>query len=170
MSNSSRYSPQNRYIELPVREPATLMEFLLKQLSGTSRNRVKDLLRGHAVTVDKILTTQFDTQLHPGQLVQIRRHRQNVELHDQYVRIIYEDKDLVVVEKNVGILSMSASPKQQSIKTVLDSYFQKRHFKCTAHVVHRLDRETSGLMIYAKSTEIQQLFEEHWKDLVYDRR
>ncbi len=170
MPNSNRYSPHDKYIELPVREETTLMEFLLKQMSGTSRNHVKDLLSGHAVTVDRKLTSQYNEPLHPGQLVQVRRHRQNVVLTNRYVRLIYEDPDLVVIEKNPGILSMSATPSQYSVKNVLDEYFQRRHFRCTAHVVHRLDRETSGLMIYAKNIEIQQILEEDWHDIVFDRR
>jgi len=86
------------------------------------------------------------------------------------VKIVYEDKDLIVIEKNEGILSMPATAKQYSAKQVLDEYFQKRHFKCTAHTVHRLDRETSGLMMYAKNREIAQILEDNWHDIVFDRR
>lgn len=168
--HNKKFDPHNRYIELPVREPTTLMEFMMKQMSGTSRNRVKDLLRGHAVTVDRKLTTQFDAKLTPGQVVQIRRHKQNVELTNRYVKLIYEDKDLVVIEKQPGILSQGLSPTQFCVKSVLDEYFSRRQFKCNAHVVHRLDRETSGLMIYAKSVEIQQMLDQDWHQLVYDRR
>lgn len=57
-----------------------------------------------------------------------------------------------------------------NVKKVLDDYFHKSHQKCTAHVVHRLDRDTSGLMIYAKSMEVEQLLEHDWHNIVYDRR
>lgn len=159
----------SKYIEIPVREQATLMEFLLKQL-GASRNRVKDLLTGRAITVDRKLVTQYDTPLQPGQVVRVSRHRQSSMLLNKYVKIIYEDKDIIVIEKNIGILSMAATAKQYCIKTVLDEYFTKRHFKCTAHVVHRLDRDTSGLMIYAKNLEMAKILEDNWKEMVYDRR
>lgn len=159
----------NKYIELPVREECTLMDFLLKQM-GITRNRAKDLLSGRAVSVDRKLTTHYDTPLHVGEVVRVSRHRQSTMLLNQYVKIVYEDKDLVVIEKNEGILSMASSPKQYCVKTVLDAYFEKRHFKCTAHVVHRLDRETSGLMMYAKNVETARLLEDDWHRLVYDRR
>lgn len=159
----------NKYIELPVREECTLMDFLLKQM-GITRNRAKDLLSGRAVSVDRKLTTHYGTPLHVGEVVRVSRHRQNTMLLNQYVKIVYEDKDLVVIEKNEGILSMASSPKQYCVKTVLDAYFEKRHFKCTAHVVHRLDRETSGLMMYAKNVETARLLEDDWHRLVYDRR
>jgi 23S rRNA pseudouridine1911/1915/1917 synthase len=91
-------------------------------------------------------------------------------LQNKYVKVVYEDKDIIVIEKSEGILSMASTPKQYCIKNVLDEYFEKRHFKCTAHVVHRLDRETSGLMIYAKNIETAKILEDNWQSLVYDRR
>ena len=159
----------DKYLEIPVRKESTLMEFLLKQM-GISRNRAKDLLSGRAVTVDRKLTTQYNTPLSPGQLVRVLRHRQSTMLVSKYIKIVYEDKDLVVIEKNSGILSMAATAKQYSIKNILDEYFAKRHVKCTAHVVHRLDRDTSGLMMYAKNVETARALEDNWKETVYDRR
>ena len=159
-----------KYIELQVREPQELMEFMLKQMSGVSKNRVKDLLTGHAVTVDRKLVTQYNYKLKVGEMVRISRHKRNTELISKHIKIIYEDKDIVVIEKQPGILSMASSPNQFCVKSILDEYFHKRHFKCTAHVVHRLDKETSGLMIYAKSIEIEQILENNWHDIVYDRR
>lgn len=159
----------NKYIEIPVREEQILIDFLLKQM-GISRNRAKDLLAGRAISVNRKLTTRHDTKLQIGEVVRISRHRQKTMLVNKYVKIVYEDKDLVVIEKSEGILSMASSPKQYCIKNVLDEYFEKRHFKCTAHVVHRLDRETSGLMIYAKNIETAKMLEENWQEAVYDRR
>ena len=160
----------SKYSEHTVRTETTLLEFLQTALHGISRNRAKDILSGHGVTVDRRATTRFDEPLHPGQVVRISKHKQNKLLQNRYVKIVYEDKDLVVIEKAEGILSMPATAKQYSAKQVLDEYFAKRHFNCTAHTVHRLDRETSGLMMYAKSIEIAQILEANWHDIVYDRR
>lgn len=168
-TSGAEYSAK-KYIEIPVREKAELMTFLLKQMSGTSRNKIKDLLAGHAVTVDRKLVSQYNYIVEPGQMVRVTRHKRSTELSSKFIKIVYEDKDIIVIEKNPGILSMASAHNQFCIKTVLDEYFKKRHFKCTAHVVHRLDRETSGLMMYAKNTEIQQVLEANWHDIVYDRR
>ena len=65
---------------------------------------------------------------------------------------------------------MASAPGQYCVKTILDEYFKSRHFPCTAHVVHRLDKETSGLMVYAKNMEIRKMFEADWHNIVYDRR
>lgn len=167
-TNGAAYAA-SKYIEIPVREDSTLLDFLLKQM-GISRNRAKDLLSGKAITVDRKLVTRHDTPLHVGEVVRVSRHRQSTMLENKYVKIVYEDKDIVVIEKSEGILSMASSPKQYCVKNVLDEYFEKRHFKCTAHVVHRLDRETSGLMIYAKNVDVARILEDNWHDMVYDRR
>ncbi len=161
---------RRKYITLSVREPMPLMEFLMKEMSGISRNRVKDLLAGHAIMVDRQLVTRYDFPLEVGQTVLVSRHKRSTELRNKYVKIIYEDKDIIVIEKSEGILSMASAPGQYCVKTILDEYFRGRHFPCTAHVVHRLDRDTSGLMIYAKSLEARKILEENWHNIVFDRR
>ena len=95
---------RGKYITLQVREAGPLMEFLMKEMSGISRNRVKDLLQGHAIMVDRKLVTQYDHMLSPGQTVLVSRHKRSTELLNKYVKIIYEDKDLIVIEKAEGIL------------------------------------------------------------------
>lgn len=159
----------SKYNELIVREETTLLEFIIQAMS-LSRNRAKDILAGHGVTVDRRNTTRYDEPLHPGQIVRVSKHKRSNQLLNRYVKIVYEDKDLVVIEKSEGILSMPATAKQYSAKQVLDEYFLKRHFKCTAHTVHRLDRETSGLMMYAKNLEMAKVLEDNWHDIVFDRR
>lgn len=159
-----------KYMEFYVKKPAILIDFLMQQMSGISRNKVKAILAGHGVSVDRKMTTLYNYQLEPGMVVRVSRHKRSTELNSKFVKIVYEDKDLVVIEKSIGILSMSSAAHHFCVKTVLDEYFKKRHFNCTAHVVHRLDRDTSGLMIYAKNTEIQQILEENWHTIVSDRR
>lgn len=159
-----------KYKEYTVREPMELMEFIMKEMHGISRNKVKDILQGHGIMVDRKLVTQYNFQLRPGMTVCVSKHRRKTELDNHWIKIIYEDKDIIVIDKQPGILSMAASARQFCVKTILDEYFQKRHFKCHAHVVHRLDRDTSGLMVYAKSIEAAQTLESNWKDRVFDRR
>lgn len=160
----------SKYNEYTVTERCLLLDYIMKQMAGISRNRAKDILTGHGIQVDKKWVTQYDYELQPGMRVRISKHKRNTELKNRYVKIVYEDKDIVVIEKAEGILSMAATGKQYCVKTVLDEYFQRRHFKCTAHVVHRLDRDTSGLMVYAKSIEAERILEENWQDIVTDRR
>ena len=111
------------------------------------------------------------TPLEKGMVVLVSRNkRRNEPFKSRYLRIVYEDQYLIVIEKNVGILSMKAGHRSLNVKTVLDEYFEKSGQNCTAHVVHRLDRDTSGLLVYAKDMNTEQILERNWHDIVYDRR
>lgn len=162
-------SPDN-YKHITAKAPAKLLDFLLDNLNE-SRSKVKATLQGRGIKVNGKTTTQFDFQIQPGMDVAISKSKRNqYTLKSRYVKIVYEDQWLVVIEKNIGILSMAAGHSSLNVKSVLDDYFAKSHQKCRAHVVHRLDRDTSGLMVYAKDMETEQTLEHNWHDIVYDRR
>lgn len=147
-----------------------LLEYLL-EIMKESRSKVKATLQGRGIKVNGKTVTQFDFQLVPGMKIAVSKSKRNqMGFKSRYVKIVYEDRWLIVVEKNVGILSMAAGHSSLNVKSVLDDYFLKSRQKCRAHVVHRLDRDTSGLMVYAKDIETEQIFEHNWKDIVYDRR
>lgn len=159
----------NQYDSYTVREEDTLLEWLMKNVKG-SKTRVKAILSGHGVAVNERETTQFDFQLHKGDTITISKSKQNETFKSPYLSIVYEDRWIIVIEKNVGILSMAAAHSALNVKAVLDDYLQRSHQKCHAHVVHRLDRDTSGLMVYAKDMETEQILERNWHDIVYERR
>jgi len=161
---------QPRFTEFKVREPMPLLPFIMKYLSGVSRSKAKAVLAGGGVRVNKRIVRQFDQELRPGDTVEISKRKSREELANRFVSLVYEDAHIVVVEKKPGILSMAAAHHAFSVKTVLDEYFHRCHRKCTAHVVHRLDRDTSGLMVYAKTMEAEQILEHNWHDIVTDRR
>ena len=161
---------QGDYDYFVVSEPSPLLEFLLTH-AGQSRTKVKATLQGRGIKVNGKTVTQFDFALQPGMKVAVSRSKRNQRgFRSRYVKIVYEDRWLIVVEKAVGILSMAAGHSSLNVKAVLDDYFHKSRQKCRAHVVHRLDRDTSGLMVYAKDIETEQTLEHNWHDIVYDRR
>ena len=158
------------YQHYTVSESAPLLEWLLKNVPQT-RSKIKATLQGQGIKVNGKTVTQFDYQLEPGMKVAVSQTKSNQQgFKSRWVKIVYEDRWLIVVEKAVGILSMAAGHSTLNVKTVLDDYFKKTRQKCTAHVVHRLDRDTSGLMVYAKDMETEQILEHNWHDIVYDRR
>ena len=152
-----------------MKEEAPLLEWLLANLKQ-SKSKVKATLQGRGIKVDNKVVTQFDYMLVPGMQVSISKTKRNDSFKSRYVKIVYEDQYLVVIEKNIGILSMAAGHKSLNVKSVLDDYFHKSHQTCRAHVVHRLDRDTSGLMVYAKDMQTEQILEKNWHNIVYDRR
>ena len=167
-----RYSTnqQGEYDHIVVDKEQPLLEFLLERLDQ-SRSKVKATLPGQGIRVNGKTVTQFDYLLKPGMKVAVSKTKRNVQvLRSRYVKLVYEDRWLVVVEKQPGILSMAAGHSSLNVKAVLDDYFRKTHQNCTAHVVHRLDRDTSGLMVYAKDMDTEQALEHNWHQIVYDRR
>lgn len=154
---------------ITVKENAPLLEYLINNVSE-SRSKLKATLQGRGIVVNGRMVTQFDYQLKAGDKIIISRHKKQNQFKSRYVKIVYEDRWLVVVEKNIGILSMAAGHSSLNVKSVLDDYFLKSRQKCRAHVVHRLDRDTSGLMVYAKDIETEQILEHNWHQIVYDRR
>ena len=172
MRNQNEASRNNEEcIYLQVNEEQPLLEFLLKSITHESRSKIKATLKGRGIKVDGKVVTQYDYLLLPGMNVAVsKRKRDDMILKSRYVKIVYEDKYIVVIEKNIGILSMAAGHSSLNVKSVLDDYFHKSHQRCTAHVVHRLDRDTSGLMVYAKDIRTEQILEHEWHDIVYDRR
>ncbi|MBF1628028.1 RluA family pseudouridine synthase [Prevotella sp.] len=160
---------QEKYKHYKVRDNAPLLEWLLANLSE-SKSKVKATLQNRGIKVNSKCVTQFDYPLRAGDKVSVSKSKKNDLFRSRYVKIVYEDRFLVVIEKNIGILSMAAGHSALNVKAVLDDYFHKSRQKCTAHVVHRLDRDTSGLMIYAKDMQTEQLLERDWHNIVYDRR
>lgn len=168
-SEENNYKPGD-YFHLEVKEERGLLEFLLENVKE-SRSKIKATLQGRGIKVNGKTVTQFDFPLKPGMKVAVSKTKKNQHgFKSRYVKIVYEDRWLVVVEKNVGILSMAAGHSSLNVKSVLDDYFHRSRQRCRAHVVHRLDRDTSGLMVYAKDTEVEQEMEHNWHDIVYDRR
>ena len=161
--------PQSDYDHYVVAEDSLLLEWLLANLKA-SKTKVKATLQGRGIKVDGKTVTQFDFPLRKGMKISVSKSKRNDLFKSRYVKIVYEDRYLVVIEKNVGILSMAAGHKSLNVKSLLDDYFKKSHQKCHAHVVHRLDRDTSGLMIYAKDMMTEQALEHDWHHIVYDRR
>ena len=164
------YNREGDYWHFEVDKECGLLEFLLANVKE-SRTKVKATLQGQGIKVNGKCVTQFDYRLKPGMKVAVSKTKRNQEVfRSRYVKIVYEDDWLVVVEKAVGVLSMAAGHSSLNVKAILDDYFRKSRQSCRAHVVHRLDRDTSGLMVYAKDIETEQILEHNWHDIVYDRR
>lgn len=153
-----------------VAHDALLIEFLMEKMHGISRNRAKALISNRVVLVNNAITTHPLTELKEGQVVQIDRSKRKMAFHSNELDIVYEDPYLLIIDKHPGLLSMSNNTRQQTVQTVLNRYLEKGGGRNTSHLVHRLDRDTSGLMVYAKDVQTQQSLVRGWQELVTDRR
>lgn len=153
-----------------VAQEALLIEFLMEKMHGISRNRAKALISNRVVLVNNAITTHPLTELKTGQVVQVDRSKRKMAFHSNELDIVYEDPYLLIIDKHPGLLSMSNNSRQQTVQTVLNRYLEKGGGRNTSHLVHRLDRDTSGLMVYAKDVQTQQSLVRGWQELVTDRR
>lgn len=153
-----------------VTEDSVLIEFIMQKMHGISRNRAKALISNRVVLVNNAIITHPLTELKAGQVVQLDRSKHKMSFRSKELDIVYEDPYLLIIDKQPGLLSMSNNTRQQTVQTVLNRYLEKGGGRSTSHLVHRLDRDTSGLMVYAKDVKTQQSLINGWQQLVADRR
>ncbi|MHB8381607.1 MAG: RluA family pseudouridine synthase [Candidatus Binataceae bacterium] len=153
-----------------IESSCELLACLMNQHPRRSRKQAKDLLRFGAVTVNGNASVRHDTQLHPGDVVSIAargNHRaQDVELHG--LKIVHLDEAVLIVDKPAGLLSMgSGTEKQRTAHRILNEYLKELAGSKTqqAFIVHRLDRETSGLIMFARSEPVQAALRQDWKNV-----
>ncbi len=155
-------------IEIEVKEPIKLLELIAKQFPDSSKSKHKEIL-AHRVVIASRRITQYDFPLAPGMKVTIEGDNERNQLLHGKMPIVYEDRHLMVVNKPVGLLSNSTDPNDITVISELNQYFIRRRSRQRAHIVHRLDRDTSGLLLVAKSKEVSRTLEHDWKEQVYER-
>ena len=156
---------------LKVTEPAPLMDFLIAKMGGMARSSVKQLLGQRRVKVGNVVQTRHDFALNSGDVVTVSSGRGNSQLTHPKLKIVYEDDDLIVVNKQPGLLTVATTPgsKETTVMSILRAYVKKQNARANIYVVHRLDRETSGLLVFARSEELQHYMREYWRELVTER-
>ena len=160
-----------QYTGYLVKEPMELMEFLAAKMPDASRTKLKSLLSKRVVYVDNVITTQFNFALKPGMRVQISKDKGRKEFNHRLMKIVYEDAYIIVIEKKEGLLSVATErQKERTAQSILTEYVQRSGKQYRIFVVHRLDRDTSGLMMFAKDEKTQRILRDNWHDIVTDRR
>lgn len=153
-----------------VTEPSELLVFLLDKLTGQGRNSVKSVLAHGQVAVDGRPETKYNYPLKPGQTVTVSREKQAAALAFEGLRILHEDDDVIVVYKDAGLLSIAAGDENElTAYRQLTAHVRLADPRNRIFVLHRLDRETSGVMMFAKSERVQQHMQNHWNEVVKER-
>ena len=169
-TNTAPISSAPKETRFKVIESIELMQFLLSKMGGMSRNSIKSLLSHRQVMVNNKITTQFNLALEPNDLVSISSSRGNSELNHPKLKIIYEDQYLIVVEKKEGLLTVSTGNSDETTAfSILKFHVKKSSPQNRIYVVHRLDRETSGIIMFAKTREIQLALQENWHRVITRR-
>lgn len=170
MKKNIKSSSLLKLTKLIVKEPAELMDFLLAKMGGMSRNSVKSLLSHRQISVNDKIITQFNFPLKQTDVIIINSSRGNIELIHPKLKIIFEDNDLIVVDKKEGLLSVTTGKEKETTAfQILKNYVKRSSPQNRIYVVHRLDRETSGILVFAKNKESQLTLQENWHQIVTKR-
>lgn len=154
--------------ELGVSKTQQLLDFLIEKQVRKSRNAIKSLLAHKQIKVNGKLITQFDYELKSGDKVAVMKYDQSrKEKKLKGAKIVFEDNDLIVIDKEAGYLTVSTDKeKSRTIYNVLNEYVKKSGRNNRIFVLHRLDRDVSGFLVFAKSAEGQEVFQKNWDNLV----
>ncbi len=148
-----------------------LLKFLFEHITNDSKNNIKKYLSNHQVLVNGTCTTQFDFKIYKEDLVQLVKNpvlssKQNSIKLD----IIYEDDELIAINKPSGLLSIeSDNEKSNTAYRLLNDYVSKKDKKARVFIVHRIDKDTSGVLLVAKNEKIKNLLQHRWQDIVNKR-
>jgi 23S rRNA pseudouridine1911/1915/1917 synthase len=150
-----------------VSQPAELLAYLFEAWPETKKKQVRTWLKFGSVAVNDKVVTQFDHPLKPGDMVQIRAKglaAPETKLASG-IRIRHEDADIIVIDKPAGLLSIaSPSEDEKTAYAFLTNHVRKGNPRGRERVwiVHRLDRDTSGVMIFAKSEAAKTGLMQSW--------
>ena len=149
----------------------TLLELMQAKLGGMSVTSIKQLLRARRVQVNGAITPRGDQALNAGDEVTILSQAGTTTLHHPKLSLVYEDDYLLVVNKKQGLLTVPTNPDsaETTALSILKAYVRRQHPRNNVYVVHRLDRETSGLLVFAKTPQMQEYMRTYWRQLVTKR-
>ena len=166
--NEIPYKKRTQLKEYKVKENTTLLEFLLANLKGQSRNNVKSLLTHRQVLIDGAPVTQYDFVLSSGDIVMISPAPvRKITNPKEQLDIIYEDDELIAINKPSGLLSIASDrEKELTAYRLLMDHVRLTNPRNRIYVVHRIDKDTSGVLIVAKNEKLRDLLQDRWNNIV----
>lgn len=148
-----------------------LLEYLYSMMADRKRTTVKDYLKHNQVMVGQTVTRQWDQELQPGDIVKVNTSREFQVFKNPRLKIVYEDDDIIVVNKGYGLLSMGTDNKSEGTAYwILRDYVKRKDPRNKIFIVHRLDQQTSGLMMFAKNVQAKEAMQHNWNNMVLERR
>ncbi len=152
-------------------ETIGLMDYLASMLNGPKRSDLKKWLKFGHTMLNGVITTAFNAPVNPGDEVSLNLSRPFTLFRHNRLEIVYEDDDVLVVNKGYGLLSVPThnNKKEENAYEILRNYVKEVDPRNKLFIVHRLDRDTSGLMMFAKSPEAQETLRHNWNNIILER-
>lgn len=165
-----RFTPDT-VLTFAVREPRPLLEFLMASMPDRKRTNVKELLKYDQVMVNGRVEHKFDAPLAGGDEVKVNLTRAFITFYNRRVQLVYEDDDIIVINKGYGLLSVGNDKiKEGTAYSIVRQYLKDKDPRNMLFIVHRLDQHTSGLMLMAKSVEVKEHLQHNWNNMVRHRQ
>ena len=148
-----------------VKQRGKLLEFLFSNLDGWSKKKVKQRLQGSSVAVNGKVTTKHDFILNVDDMVEVgvvQRTGTSAQTTSR-LEIIYQDKDLIAINKPAGLLSVGTTQENKNhALALLRTQLTRGKERVQLWPVHRLDRDTSGILLFATSKEVREAVMANW--------
>ena len=154
-------------IKVKVKKNDELLNYLLSEDLSFSRSKLKSLLKHGCIAIENEVSSQFDDPVFEGQTITIVEHNNQ---KDTELQILFEDADILVINKPYGLLSVATNKDEEfTAYKMASEYVKISNRKNKIFVVHRLDRDTSGVLMFAKTESAKSNYQKQWNDLVNDR-
>ena len=151
--------------EYTVTKSAKLLEYLYEIMPDTPKKNVKAILAHHCVSIDGAPVSQFDFEVAKDDVIIISKQPIHPKQTKLDFEIIYEDNEMIVINKPYGMLSVASDKeKSNTAYRLVTSYVQSFDKHNRVYVVHRIDRETSGVLMFAKNEELKNQLQDNWND------
>ncbi|MFW5444285.1 MAG: RluA family pseudouridine synthase [Methylococcaceae bacterium] len=150
---------------LRVSEATGLLTFLNTQLKGWTRNKIKQRLKAGCVLVNSQPIMQFDYELKVGDDVEVRAAAKIIHGGTSRLEILYSDNDLIAINKPAGLLSVASTKENKNhALAILRNQLSRPKRPVKLWPVHRLDRDTSGVLLFATSREMREAVNARWSN------
>lgn len=152
-------------------ENARLMTFVEASRPDAKRSDIKKWLKYGHLSINGTVNHAFDAEVRPGDIVALNLTRPFPQFKHPRLELVYEDDDVIVVNKGYGLLSVGTQShkKEETAYGIVREYVKNVNPANKLYVVHRLDRDTSGLMMFAKTEEARETLRHNWNNMVLER-
>ena len=158
-------------MEISIDKESILLDELALQFKNTSKNKLRKMLTEGRISVNGKIEHRAKRELIKGDLVKILDKATSKEITPPpqqkitNLEIIFEDDDILVVEKPAGLLSVATNKMESdTLHSRCLDYIKTKHHSNWCYIVHRLDRETSGIMIFALSKQNKEYLQEQFAE------
>ncbi len=151
-------------MKLIVKEEGTLLDYLYTHLD-IPKKKIKQYLTHEAIYVNNNKTTKYNYPLHPGMTIAIDTDSKNKS--SLPFDVLFEDDHIIVVNKPSGLLTIAtAKEKEKTLYHIVREYLVSKNKNARVFIVHRLDKDTSGIVVLAKDEKTKNRLQENWNEYV----